>query len=216
MSATNRGRAREPGDFYRTPPYAVRRMVESVPLPDGGWLDAGAGDGAIVRAARAFPPFASRGVRWTAVELDPAHREALLDCAVDVVIGDFLDGSLDRSWTRCPFDVCVMNPPFTLALNFVRRAMEVCKTAVVALLRLNWLAGPEERTVWTGDHVPDAYVLPDRPSFKRAGTDATEYAWMVWRRQPDGTWYRRAPGGLWLLGRTPLSHRRRARPWRSP
>jgi len=47
------------------------------------------------------------------------------------------------------------------------------------LLRLNFLAS-ERRQEWMKTDTPDVYVLPNRPSFRGKGSDATEYAWFVW------------------------------------
>jgi hypothetical protein len=61
-----------------------------------------------------------------------------------------------------------------------------CGTAAF-LLRLNWLGG-QARAAWHRANPCDVYVLPRRPSFTGKGTDATEYAWMVWGTGRGGRW----------------------------
>jgi hypothetical protein len=105
VSATNRGeRGGGEHDFFPTPSWCTRRLIEQVSLPGGRWLEPGAGDGAIVRAVN------RKDVLWTAVELREEARPHLLRSVTngEVVITDFLrDYRSDR-----PFDVACGNPPF--------------------------------------------------------------------------------------------------------
>jgi len=163
VSATNRGAVRNEHDFYPTPAWCVHRLLEAVPLPAGRWLEPCVGDGAIVRAVNAC-----RGVEWFTNDI---RSEVAAD-----VHGDFLAPAFPhaRAW-----EVLLTNPPFSLALDFAAKGIDVAGV-VVLLLRLNWLRGTDEHNAWLRAHMPSVYVLPQRPSFDGRGTDATEYAWMVW------------------------------------
>jgi hypothetical protein len=102
------------------------------------------------------------------------------------------------------FDLVITNPPFALAMEFVEEALSITRFGgmVAMLLRLPWLAS-QKRAPWLRRHTPSVYVLPKRPSFyegapptpqptlfgddaaedaKGSGTDATDYAWMVWSK----------------------------------
>lgn len=197
MSATGRGAARQTADAYYTPAWCVERLLERVRLPGGRWLDPAAGEGAIVRAVNAL----RTDVRWSAVELREECAPPLraLVGPGSMHIANFLELGLSLASER----VIITNPPYSLAREFV----EACLPSgafVVMLLRLNWL-GTAERAEWLRGRIPDVYVLPDRPSFVAGGTDATEYAWMVW--PPFGE---RRDGRLEILATTPQDVRKRA------
>ena len=156
MSATGRGGERVEADYY--------------PTPGGAWLEPCVGDGAIVRAvgdrARSLSPIA-----WTTYDIRPDS------CAQN--IKDFLSVQpLATPWGS----VCLTNPPYSLAMEFVQHAMKHANV-VAMLLRLNFL-GSEGRAEFFRAHPPSVYVLPNRPSFVNGRTDACEYAWFVWGLHP--------------------------------
>lgn len=199
MSATNRSDARRPDDFYETPGWCVRRLLDRVKLPGVEWLEPAAGKGAIIRAVNA-----SRGMlpKWTAVDLRPETKPHLTDLVdgVDVYAGiDFLRGDFGG----CNFDVVITNPPFSLAMEFIEEAL-LLAPYVVLLLRLNFLGAGKRAGFFAGE-MPDVYVLPNRPSFTGGGTDATEYAWFVWTPERG-----RKSGSISILDETPALARGRA------
>ena len=53
MSSTHRGAERRPADFYATPHWTVRRLLEALPLPGGVWFEPCAGEGDIIKAVNA-------------------------------------------------------------------------------------------------------------------------------------------------------------------
>lgn len=180
MSATNRGAVRHPADFYATPSWCVDRLLEKLSLPGGNWLEPGAGEGNLIKAVN------RSDVRWTALELREECRPTLeqLTPRPEIIITDkfVADGVEDREKPLHGrhFDVAFGNPPFSLAIEFVRESIKYAEH-VVMLLRLNFL-GSRGRCAFMQAHAPDVYVLPDRPSFDGKGTDSIEYAWFVWRR----------------------------------
>ena len=156
----------EEAEYYPTPAWCVHRLLDAVSLPSGDWLDPCVGEGAIPDAVT------DPGVRWLTVDIRDTG------CADYVV-----DYTRANRWGR--FDVCLMNPPFSKAWEFARKAIEHCDT-VIMLQRLNWLQpGSSEpsraRAQWLREHTPGVYVLPDRPSFTGDGkTDSQAYAWYAW------------------------------------
>lgn len=163
MSATSRGRERLPDDTYFSPTWTVDRLFEKIKLPGGTWLEPGAGDGRIIATSSSL-----RGdIDWTAVEIQkPLIKKLHGHVPVDRVFrGDFLE--LVKSGhvgIAGPFDVAIGNPPYSLAQEFIEASLKLAKN-VVFLLRLNFLES-EERSTWMAQHVPDIYVLPNRPSYK--------------------------------------------------
>lgn len=182
MSATNRGSKRSPGDFYVTPAYCVHYLLDNVPLQAGRWLEPGAGTGAIISASRGDPKTAD--VHWTAVEKYVSRIGRLCNICSDrdmVIDADFL--KFDFGARR--YHLAVGNPPFSLATQFIDRSLHLAPRAVF-LLRLNFLGSKKRREFFERVGIPDVYVIVPRPSFRHSGSDATEYAWMDFRREWAG------------------------------
>ncbi len=179
MSAAGRSVAAETGhvrhsdDFYATPPWCTRLLLETLTLTDGLCvLEPAAGEGAIVKEILAANP----RLKLQAVEIDEVRgKKAAKLCPT--TNANFL------TWQpRSKFDLIVTNPPFALAMDFVQASLPLLTpTGTCAmLLRLNWLASMK-RAAFLTRYCPDVYVLPRRPSFTGGGTDATDYGWFLWR-----------------------------------
>jgi len=187
MSATGRGAAREPLDFYRTPKWCVDALLEREKFPPLV-LDPGCGDGSILKALRAAKrrPGAFRGF---GVELDPERAAEATRAGLRVIEGDFLFYA-SRMRGLSPAAAVVGNPPYRLAADFARAALELVPhyAKVAFLLRLNFLGSSRRRIDLVGERSPlrRVIVLSKRPSFTGGRTDACEYAWFVWVRNYRG------------------------------
>lgn len=178
MSSTARGGKRSPADNYQTPPMATEVLLRRLRLCGGRWLEPGAGGGAIIRVVNA-----RRGdVQWTAVETrKQCERRLRAAGAQRVVIADFLRWAPPRGEA---FAVVLANPPYRAAMTFIERSLGLLRPdgCAVFLLRLGFLA-TEKRHAFMVRHVPDVYVLPQRPSFRGYGSDSADYAWCVFYPQ---------------------------------
>ena len=194
MSATNRKRAqidlvpgtgheRERDDFYATPIHVTAAILPHLPFA-GSVLEPCAGDGAIVRALLAG------GVDEgciDAIELDPGRANKAREL-VDVLVGDALKPrELSSPTDACrlwdaPHGLVIMNPPFKLAEEFVRRAIEAQaphRGTTAALVRIGFLAAAKRRDLVAAGGF-DVFLLSPRPSFTaNGGNDSAEYAWVV-------------------------------------
>jgi hypothetical protein len=183
MSATARTKVERSSalDFYATPAWCVRAILAMSKFPDGSVLDPCAGDGAILKEVRTASP---EGRTTRGFELDSTRAQACRDAGFEC---DERDALGTAHWGSP--DVILMNPPYSRSMEFVARSLAEAgpKTWVIALLRLNWLAGMK-RAEFHKEHPADVYVIPRRPSFTQGGTDMTEYAWFVWRRYGGGRW----------------------------
>jgi hypothetical protein len=168
MSSTNRGGKRTPADFYPTPAWCIRRIVEAVDLPGGDWLEPGAGDGAVIRTVNQYRD----DVNWFALDIVEACCTELrtIEPAVHVACRDFIEAPVKRRYR-----VALTNPPYFLAEQFLCKCLQVADN-VVFLLRLNFLASAKRSGLMRAN-TPDVYILPNRPSFSGRGTDSVEYAW---------------------------------------
>jgi hypothetical protein len=191
MSSTNRGGERSEADYYPTPGWCVKRLLEHPTLfrmqeQAGEWLEPCIGDGAIVRAVnsslRRYNPEYPLP-RWTGCDIRP-------ECAAEVA-GLGLMYFAQRDFTTLPpglkFDVSISNPPFSIAMDIIEASM-VQANVTIMLLRVNFL-GSAERQPWFLKHKPDVYLLPNRPSFIGGKTDSIEYAWFVWGLTDGGHFY---------------------------
>lgn len=188
MSATNRGTKRNENDFYETPGWVTRAIVphlRSMGLldPDKKILEPAAGRGAIINELVSHGVFVGNVHSY---EIDEGRAEASGSCC---------DDFLSIAELPVKFDLIITNPPYSLALEFAQHSLTFLRPGgVLALLtRLNWLAS-QKRATWLRSHTPSVFVLPKRPSFTGTGTDATDYAWMLWR----------APWGDSLVRATPI------------
>jgi hypothetical protein len=192
MSSTTLPRGTR-SDCYDTPPWVVRAIAPILAreLREMGRaetaiiLDPAAGTGNILATLHEdlrdehgplYPLLLG-------IEIDPARAAAcaakpgVLDCHA----ADALERSdaTSRCWGEA--DAIVMNPPFSLAVDFVSAAIGRRKLGalVVALLRLAFLEGLG-RAVFHRGMPSDVHVLAKRPSFTGRGTDSSAYAWFVW------------------------------------
>lgn len=179
----------EDAEFYVTPAWCVRRLMDAIDPPTGAWLDPCVGTGAIPEAIGwMHKTWTFVDVRYTGYRPQDTYTESYLTTP-----------------SRGPFDVCIMNPPFSKAYDpelprggFASKALEECDH-VYMLQRLCWL-GSDKRSDWLRENTPSIYTLPNRPSFTGDGkTDGQDYAWFVW----DGL-----TPAVHVLADTPASERK--------
>lgn len=86
----------------------------------------------------------------------------------------------------------ICNPPFSLAEEFLARALLVAQRKVALLLRLSWAEGKRRRWIW--DHTPLAAIhpfahrvpMPPGRLRKKAKGGAVAFAWFVWDHAHKG------------------------------
>lgn len=145
-------------------------------------LDAGSGDGRwLDQAAKNWP-----NSRRIGVELRNLPQPA--SAHVWVPRQDFLTYAPEHPDLRP--DLVVMNPPFSLAEEFIRHAWAISSDhgAIVAFTRLELLAGQTRgKSFWPSHPADRVYVLTERPSFTNDGvTDNTEYMVCTWKKANTG------------------------------
>lgn len=165
MSATGRGTIRNERDFYPTPETAflpfLRLMKQGTIFHNLAFWEPAMGDGRLVTMMR------NNG----------------MSC-----YGDDIANGRDFLTDFTPRHAIITNPPYSLAMEFVRHSIRV-SAHVFLLLRINFL-GSQKRKEWWQLNEPSALVvLSTRPSFTGKGTDATEYAWFCWSNLIRGIWH---------------------------
>ena len=162
MPSSPKHTKRSPRDHYVTPHWCIRAMVSQLEFAGYGRmfrvLDAGAGDGRIGSA------FAAQGATAHYVDIEPQ--------AAFVSKRDFLEMDV-RS-----YDLVVMNPPFSHALDFVKHGLQA--RGCIALLSMGMMESKGRVPFWREHPPTHVRVLCPRPSFRGGGTDSTAYAWFYW------------------------------------
>lgn len=189
-------------EYFPTPGWCVHRFIEKVQLPKGTWFEPCAGSGDIIQGVK---DIRKDPIYWHANELRSECEDTLKKLANVVTIRDFLQWPVEPGPRQ--YDVIISNPPFSLAMDVIRKSLELADF-VAMLLRLNFF-GSAERTPFFKEFMPDTYVIPERPSFDGKGTDSIEYAWFVWP-QPEKR--KRSRGFIELLDNTPKSVRKAYKP----
>ena len=189
---TGKNRITNPNEFYETPSWCVKALLRELNLDPKNVLDPCVGTGAIACAVREMYP----AVNLLINDID----KDLINKALDKLkfnnirshieeglpktsysVGSYLDICPGNQIQSDEHDLIILNPPFSLALEFIEKSLELSPNGTVAvLLRLNWLAS-KKRILFHQKHPSNVYVLPKRPSFTNDGrTDGTEYSWFVW------------------------------------
>lgn len=159
MSSKNRLTKSLPQDKYYTPRWCIELLVNRIDFSKvTTFMEPCAGDGRILE----YIP--SRIVKWS--------------CEIDRGI-DYLTHPIEFR-----DDLIITNPPFSLALQFLKKSLKEAKT-VCYLQRLNWLGSQERKDFWNANPPDKIFVLSKRPQFMKemglkAGSDSTEYAWFIW------------------------------------
>jgi hypothetical protein len=153
MSATNRGTKRNNYDFYPTPREAITPILDEINM----------------KKVQSF--------------YEPCKGDSAIYSLIGLSDKDYseLQEGKDYFEANPSVDLIITNPPFSLALEFLKKSLTEART-VVYLLRLNFLGSQKRKEFWQNNPPSHIFTLSKRPSFTGKGTDATEYAWFVWDR----------------------------------
>lgn len=206
MSATGRPKKdgsvteRRKDDDYETPEWCVDLiwpyLLDHLGTPMQTFytvIDPCAGRGRLLRLVGQLLAPDSRG-SWQSLharEIDPVRAGMLTEPRR---VEERLGSALVCDWLAHEEDffpdLLITNPPYSLAFEFVQKAVrltEECGGMTAMLLRLGFL-GSRRRSGWMRAHPPSVHVISPRPSFTPDGkTDASEYAWFVWGDDKPGT-----------------------------
>lgn len=168
------------GDCYDTPPEAVWALLKVEKLPHTIWEPA-CGMGNIATALRAV------GHEVIATDLNergcPASKSGI----------DFLFPNVDFPSTCWDPDFAIVtNPPFSLAQQFVEKAIERAPL-VIMLLRLAFIESDRRAEILERSGLARIHVFANRlPMMHRAGWEGRKansgmaFAWYVWVRGHTG------------------------------
>ena len=166
-------------DFFPTPPWATRALMEHVLKPHwddfdelNAWEPA-AGEGHMAEVLREY--------------FRHVHASDVHDYGRGYAVGSFTGEGADTA--RCPrvADWVITNPPFNLAEAFLRRAQAVARRGIALLVRMAWLeTGERYREIFSRTPPSQVALFAERVPMAKGrwdpkGSTATAYAWVIWR-----------------------------------
>ena len=166
-------------DFFPTPPWATRALLEHlIPNATGICWEPACGQGDMVH------PLAERFGKVIASDIhDYGGGE----------VRDFMAGPGNMFWDSDPAsDWVITNPPFNCAERFALRALGVARVGVALLVRLTFLETPGRYQRLFTVHPPtEVGVFAERVVIVEGRLDpdggtATAYAWIVWEKAHMG------------------------------
>lgn len=168
-------------EFFPTPGWVVDAILPHLDLTtrDGSpcrVLDPCIGEGAILDRVLARTWDFQQPYAYMGIEIDPVRAQVAWQRFPGTVVAD----ALTIDWPA--HDVAIFNPPFSLAEDFARKALEARppQGTVAMIARLAFLESVE-RYDFHREYPMDVHVLPKRPGFLSGSgkTDMSAYAWFV-------------------------------------
>ena len=156
------GMMRQADDFYPTPEYVTRALMDRIKFEGEIWEPA-CGDGRMSEVIKDY------GNHVFSTDLvDRGYWDAVTGV-------DFLMECDHR-------DNIITNPPFSLAYPFLEQSLRLANKRVALLLPIRYLTG-RARVEFYQIHRPRwIIVIPNKVDFVGAGNPAMEFAWFVWEK----------------------------------
>jgi len=171
-------------EAFETPRWAIEAVLD-VELTTKFILDPCAGLGAIGVVC------GERGLEVDAIDIEPWADHFPSRARGFTLVADFFDQKLDLSATTV-----IMNPPFSLAEEFVSRAQVLGARKIICFQRQAWRESQSRRLWWDQNSPARVWVCGARAScwrFDLIGSERaqgsgtpTSYAWYVWERGHKG------------------------------
>jgi hypothetical protein len=167
---------RKPHDLYPTPEETTQAIINALGLPkDVKVFDPGCGDGKLLRVWTANGYFKTFG--------SDIRKTGYGTGGVDFLRTEFIGEQPD---------VICMNPPFSLATEFIEKALAMAPIVAVLLKADFWNA--QDRIALGNRYRPThEYPLTWRPKFlesERGKNPLMNCTWFVWRRDAKGFFWR--------------------------
>lgn len=162
---------RPEADFYPTPRDAVEALLRNETFAGSIWENS-CGDGAICRVLE-----------------DHGYRDIIATDLVDRGYGETGHDFITSSYTA---DNVVMNPPFSLAQQFVELSLARTTGKVAMLGKLQFLEGQKRQPFFLATPLARVYVFSKRVNFYRNGekgnysTSTMAFSWFVFEHGYTG------------------------------
>lgn len=178
LAGDNPERGRVDNDYYATPFNATEAILNKVDLFNDTILEPAAGEGHIVKVLKEHYPHNE----ITANDLIKRDSRFGIDVNGNI---DFLTYNPNRK-----FDTIITNPPFSLAQQFIEKALTLANHYVIIFAKIQLLEGNDRRKMFDKTPPKYVYVFSKRVNPLRNGEERDEngkpwastmcFAWFVW------------------------------------
>jgi hypothetical protein len=173
MNLVDQNALRQDAEFYRTPAWATHALLGRVKFSNPCW-EAAAGDGALADV------LAEHGYEVLATDLYNYNNPGIQSGVDFLTVATTSVGSV------------VTNPPFSLAEQFIWKALKCATDSVGMLLRLGFLESEKRIGLWTSTPLERVLIFsrrltmwrPDDPD--RSENGQIPFAWYIWRHGYEG------------------------------
>lgn len=181
MSSTNRSKARDLhiADYYVTPIPVIVQFLNEFKKYENIFenknikiLDPTAGGDA--NHPMSYPE-ALKQIGINNVDTIDIRQDSLAQIKADYLTYD----------CKNKYDVIISNPPFNIALDIIKKALNDVKENgfVIFLLRLNYFESVARKKFWENNMAKYAFVHSKRIAFTdKGGTDSIAYMHCVWQK----------------------------------
>lgn len=182
-------------DYFPTPPWATRALLEHVIVAHSQWST-----GLAVRDATDSVWDPACGERHMAQVFDEYFESTFATDIFDYGGNDTLDFRHPNALQAAGVDWVITNPPFNGAVDFIQNGLKVARKGVAMLVRSAFLETSERYQVLFSQRPPQMIcqyverVPMHRGRWVVNGSTATSYCWLVWKRLHEV----RAPSFLWI------------------
>jgi len=161
---------RPDGDYYPTPSDAVQALLDREKFTGSIWENS-CGDGSICHVLTAN-----------------GYTDVL---ATDLVYRGYGEGDHDFLTSELTADNVVMNPPFSLAQEFIEKSLAVTTGKVAMLGKLQFLESGRRKIMFESTPLKTVYVFSKRVTMTRDGkkmknSGMIAFAWFVWEHGYEG------------------------------
>lgn len=162
---------RPEADFYPTPSDAVEALLQRETFEGTIWENS-CGDGAICKVLDAY-----------------GYKNVLATDLIDRGYGEAPHDFITSEYTA---DNVIMNPPFSMAQEFVTLSLARTTKKVAMLGKLVFLEGQKRKPFFESTPLKNVYVFSKRVNFYRNGergsysTSTMAFAWFVWEHGYEG------------------------------
>lgn len=176
-------------DYYATPPGETYNILKktNINFNDKKILEPCAGGGHMIEDINKYCKEKNFNTKLIATDL---HKHNTVT-NIPILTGEEYDFLSDNYFNSEP-DWIIMNPPFSTIEPFTIRALEVAKTGVIMIARLQFLEGKGRyETIFSNSQLKDVYVYIDRincwkDGVKPSSSSAQAYAWFIFDKNYIG------------------------------
>lgn len=155
--------SRQCDDFYPTPAYVTRALLENHKFEGDIW-ECACGDG-----------------RMSEVLKEAGYTVASTDL-FDRGYYDRIPRPIDFLLENTHVDNIVTNPPFNLSYEFILQGLRLADKCLALFLPIRYLTGKSRAEIYKQNPPTKIIVIPNKVDFLGNGSPVMEFAWFIWEK----------------------------------